>query len=206
VGIVDYQGRSAAFTGGECFDWAGHIIGPGFACQGNILVGSSTVEAMARSFGSSQGRLADRLVAALAAGQTAGGDSRGQQSAALLVVRQHGGYGGFNDRYLDLRVDNHTEPIVELRRLLDLFTLYFERTPDEDLLPLDAGLTRALQEMLAAKGHHSGEHHGVFDAATQDALTNWAGMENLEERLASGAQLDPVLLDYLRRSCAEAPE
>ena len=198
VGIVDAQGRAAAFTGAECLAWAGHRVGPHYACQGNILVSEATVEAMASTFETASGPLADRLLAALAAGQAAGGDRRGQQSAALLVVREHGGYGGFNDRYLDLRVDDHPQPIAELQRLLDLHKLYFGRTPEEELLPLEEELTRELQEMLHALGHYKGPLHGRYDEATQEALSVWAGIENLEERLLPDARIDPVVLDFLR--------
>ncbi len=121
VGIVDAMGRSATYTGSGCHEWAGGIAGPGFACQGNILAGEDVVKEMAREFRGTDGLLPERLVKALAAGQAAGGDRRGMQSAALLVVRQSGGYGGWNDRYIDLRVDDHPQPIQELERLLTLF-------------------------------------------------------------------------------------
>jgi len=202
VGIVDTAGGAAAFTGGECLAWAGQRVGSNYACQGNILVSAATVEAMAAAFEATSGPLADRLLAALAAGQTAGGDRRGQQSAALLVVRERGGYGGFNDRYLDLRVDDHSQPIAELQRLLDLYGLYFDRTPEKDLLPLDEGLTREVQGMLQALGYYAGPRHGQYDAATREALSLWAGIENLEERLLPDARLDPVVLDFLRRKCS----
>jgi len=198
VGIVDAQGRAAAFTGGECLAWAGHHVGPDYACQGNILVSEATVEAMAETFEATTGSLAERLLAALAAGQAAGGDRRGQQSAALLVVRERGGYGGFNDRYLDLRVDDHPQPIAELQRLLKLHELYFGRTPEGELLPLTEGLTREIQKMLSALGHYRGSSHGRYDEATREALSTWAGIENLEERLLSDARIDPVVLDFLR--------
>ena len=199
VGIVDAAGSAAAFTGGECLAWAGHRIGSNYACQGNILVSAATVEAMAATLEASSGPLADRLLAALAAGQAAGGDSRGQQSAALLVVRERGGYGGFNDRYLDLRVDDHPHSLAELQRLLDLYKLYFDRTPEEELLPLEVGLTREVQGMLQALGHYAGPLHGQYDVATREALGVWAGIENLEERLLPDARLDPVVLDFLRQ-------
>ncbi len=120
VGIVDAQGTSATFTGDSCLSWAGGRTGPGYAVQGNILAGAAVVDAMAEAFESTGGELATRMVAALAAGQAAGGDARGRQSAALIVVREGGGYGGYNDRYIDLRVDDHPTPIVELQRLLDI--------------------------------------------------------------------------------------
>jgi uncharacterized Ntn-hydrolase superfamily protein len=121
LGVVDAKGRAAAYTGAACLAWAGHRTGDGFSVQGNILAGPKVADAMAEAFLAAKGELADRLVAALAAGQRAGGDKRGQQSAALLVVRRNGGYGGNNDRYIDLRVEDHEKPIEELKRLLELY-------------------------------------------------------------------------------------
>jgi uncharacterized Ntn-hydrolase superfamily protein len=120
VGIVDAKGRAIAFTGKKCLPWAGHLVGKGYAVQGNILAGEQVVKAMAQAFENTKGELAERLMAALEAGESAGGDARGKQSAALLVVRKGGGYGGFDDRYIDLRVDDHPEPVKELRRLLTM--------------------------------------------------------------------------------------
>jgi hypothetical protein len=142
VGIVDTRGRAAAFTGKNCFPWAGHIVGENFACQGNILAGKEVVEAMAEAFLRTSGTLAERLLSALFAGQKAGGDRRGQQSAALLVVKEKGGYGGFNDRYMDLRVDDHPQPIEELRRLYELHQLYFAPAKPEEIVPLTENLRR----------------------------------------------------------------
>src|SRR6266567_6444076 len=144
VGIVGVDGQPATFTGDQCFPWAGGQVGEHYTCQGNILVGKVTVLAMARTFGQTTGRLCDRLVAALAAGQAAGGDSRGQQSAALLVVRQGGGYGGFNDRFIDLRVDDHPQPIDELQRILQLHKLYVFPTEPGDILIIDHTLATEL--------------------------------------------------------------
>ena len=131
LGIVDAKGNSASFTGSDCHDWAGHIEKPIFCAQGNILTGKEVVDTMASSFEQSQkqakGGLCDWLADALMAGQDAGGDSRGRQSAALLVVRKKGGYGGGNDRFIDLRVDDHKTPIAELRRLLQLHKNLFKR-------------------------------------------------------------------------------
>ncbi len=121
VGIVDARGQSAAYTGSACLKWAGHVTGDHFTAQGNILVGQETVEAMARAFRATQGALGDKLMRALEEGQKAGGDARGQQSATILIVRQGGGYGGYDDRYCDLRVDDHATPIAELRRLYDMW-------------------------------------------------------------------------------------
>lgn len=200
VGMVDAQGRAAAFTGAECTAWAGHVIGEGYACQGNILV-PGTVEAMAARFAavrSSAGELADWLVAALEAGQAAGGDSRGRQSAAVHVVRAGGGYGGANDRYLDLRVDDHPEPIAELQRLLKIHHLYFGVIDPTDTTPL-AEVAAELQVILIRTGFYTGAITGVFDAATRTALRGLIGRENLEERWdGESDHIDRVALEYLR--------
>lgn len=127
VGLLDARGRAATFTGNRCFAWAGGRVGENFVCQGNILAGEAVVDAMAEAFRASEGELGDRLIAALQAGQEAGGDVRGQQSAALLVVREGWGYGGQSDRYRDLRVDDHPSPIAELKRLHDVHRGIFPR-------------------------------------------------------------------------------
>jgi uncharacterized Ntn-hydrolase superfamily protein len=199
AGMVDARGNAAAYTGKDCFAWAGHIVGKGFACQGNILVSEETVQAMAWTFEESEGELADRLVTALEAGQEAGGDSRGRQSAALLVVREKGGYSGFNDRYLDLRVDDHATPIQELKRLLELHKLYFFKSKSEDLLPLEGKVAREVQEILFELGYYSGQINGLYDEATNQALLNFTSIENLEERWQEEAYIDPVVLEFMRR-------
>ncbi|MFQ5400493.1 MAG: DUF1028 domain-containing protein [Anaerolineae bacterium] len=183
VGVVDRQGRAAAFTGEDCYDWAGHIVGDGFTCQGNILV-PGTVEAMAARFEQVRGgvgELADWLVEALAAGQEAGGDSRGRQAAAVLVVREKGGYGGRTDRYLDLRVDDDPYPIRKLQQLVRMHHLYFGETDPEDVVPL-AEVAGDLQALLRRTGHYDGPVTGRFDQASRKALRALVGAENLEER------------------------
>jgi uncharacterized Ntn-hydrolase superfamily protein len=196
--LVDAAGRSAAYTGEGCFNWAGHIIGEGYACAGNILVGEDTLEAMARTFEAGSGTLAERLVAALAAGQAAGGDSRGQQSAAVLVVRTAGGYGGRNDRYLDLRVDDHPTPIAELGRLLDLHRLYLTKSAPEELIPVSEDIIRELQTIVRQTGHYQGEITGSYDEVTKKALWDLYGIENLEERWHN-TLIDRVALEFLRQ-------
>lgn len=198
VGVVDAQGRAAAHTGKECFPWAGHLVGDGFTCQGNILTGPEVVQEMARAFQSTKGELAERLLAALLAGDAAGGDRRGRQSAALLVVREGGSYGGTLDRYIDLRVDDHPTPVQELARLLDLHRLYFGKPRPEDLIPLEGETCRELQEILTTLGYYKGPLHGRYDEATHKALMDCAGMENLEERLQEGPFVDRVVLEFLR--------
>jgi uncharacterized Ntn-hydrolase superfamily protein len=193
VGIVDMAGRSASFTGSECFDWAGDESGEGFCCQGNVLAGPEVVAGMAEVFRRTAGSpLPDRLVAALRAGQAAGGDRRGQEAAALLVVRPGGGYGGNHDRWLDLRVDHHDEPIEELARLLDLHRLYFDRSPEDQLVTADAALEEEIRGTLVRLGK------AEPGADVWEALEASMGWENLEERWVGRGRLDPKVLDYLR--------
>jgi uncharacterized Ntn-hydrolase superfamily protein len=197
VGLVDPHGRAVSHTGEACMDWAGHRIGPGFAAQGNMLVSSETVEAMAETFASSSGPLARRLLDALVAAQAAGGDRRGQQSAALLVARRAGGYGGA-DNAVDLRVDDHPQPLSELERLLGLHELYFGATPVEDWLPVAGALEAEVRDALATLGYASG--------GLAEDLETWAGIENLEERVHGAARIDPVVLAELRRQAIHDPK
>jgi uncharacterized Ntn-hydrolase superfamily protein len=190
LGIVDAQGGSATFTGAECLDWAGGRTGPGYAAQGNILVSGATVDAIAETFESSSGRpLAERLLDCLDAAQAAGGDSRGQQSAALLVVQRDGGYAGLSDEVFDLRVDDHELPIEELRRLYVLHQAIFGQTPREDWVTVDEQLATELRERLARLG---------YEGELDDAFNRWAGTENLEERVDGVEEIDPIVLEELR--------
>src|SRR3954468_22342038 len=154
VGIVDRNGGSATYTGAECLAWAGGVTGPCFAAQGNLLVSEETVTALATTFTATAGRpLAERLLEALAAAQAAGGDKRGQQSAALLVVEKDGGYAALSDVLVDLRVDDHAEPIPELRRLYGLHVALFGVTPNEDWIDVDDQLRDELTERLRSLGY-----------------------------------------------------
>jgi uncharacterized Ntn-hydrolase superfamily protein len=203
VGVVDAQGRAATFTGSVCFAWAVGRTGPHFTAQGNILVSEETVDAMAETFLEQQmtaeGELSDHLLAALAAGQAAGGDSRGMQSAALLVVRAAGGYAGYNDRYIDLRVDDHPYPIAELRRILDLHQLYFQPTDPTSLLPLSGATLDEVRRLLHEGGYlPTLPAAEIYDPATKEAFTAFVHRENLEDRLQADARIDPVVLRYLR--------
>ncbi len=204
VGMVDQFGRAASFTGDGCYDWAGHIVGDSFACQGNILI-PGTVEAMAAAFEQARrgpGELADWLVGALAAGQAAGGDSRGRQAAGVLVVRHNGGYGGNNDRYLDLRVDDHPEPIDKLTELVVMHHLYFGEVDPANLIPL-AEVAGPLQQLMQRTGHYRGSFSGQFDDATRSALRALVGSENLEERWdGTGDAIDRVVVDFLLKRFA----
>lgn len=188
VGVVDATGRAATYTGSACHDWAGGLAGEGFAVQGNILTGPEVVEAMEHAWlATADDPLPDRLLAALAAGDQAGGDRRGRQSAALLVVRRGGGYGGASDVEVDLRVDDHADPVPELGRLLGLHRLYFGRPDPATLLPLEGELDEEVTYRLHALGFAT--------------LEDWAGVENYEERLVPGA-IDPLVLDKLREVSA----
>jgi uncharacterized Ntn-hydrolase superfamily protein len=194
LGIVDREGRSATFTGAECFDWAGGRTGQGYAAQGNILVSEETVDALAETFEANAGRpLAERLIDCLVAAQTAGGDRRGQQAAGILVVERDGGYAGLSDLVVDLRVDDHATPIDELRRIYGIHDLLFGKTPKEEWLNVDDALRNELQERLSRLG---------FEGDLADALFRWGGNENLEERIDGAERIDPVVLDELRRLSA----
>jgi uncharacterized Ntn-hydrolase superfamily protein len=184
AGVVDSAGRGATFTGKECLEWAGGRVGDGYAAQGNILVSAATVDGLANAFESSAGSpLAERLLRALASAQRAGGDRRGQQSAALLVVEQDAGYAKLSDTVVDLRVDDHEHPIAELERL-------YGSTPRDEWLAVDDVLREELGERLGRLG---------YDGEVVEALFAWAGTENLEERVEGAEFIDPVVLDELRR-------
>ncbi len=198
VGVADARGNAAAFTGDECYAWAGHITGENYTCQGNILVSEDTVTAMAHAFEETPGTLADRLLAALTAGQAAGGDRRGQQSAALLVVRKGGGYGGFNDRYVDLRVDDHPSPIDELARLLKLYELYFFETDPAKLVKIEGAVAKEIQQTLQRTGYYEGPLNGIYDEPMKKALRDFVNTENLEERWRDDELLDGVILEFMR--------
>jgi uncharacterized Ntn-hydrolase superfamily protein len=196
VGVVDARGRAATFTGSGCFEWAGGVTGECYAAQGNILVGGETVEAMARTYEETGGDLATRLLSALDAGQAAGGDSRGKQSAALLVVREGGGYGGDNDRVVDLRVDDHPEPIEELVRIRDLHTLYFGETGPEDVVAVDGDVRGEVVDALRRGGYL--QERDIGDDDLFDALSAYIRTENFEEREQRRGYLDRAVLEYMK--------
>jgi uncharacterized Ntn-hydrolase superfamily protein len=197
LGVVDSSGRAAGFTGAECFDWAGDIQGDGFTCQGNILAGPQVVEDMKRAYESTFGDLAARLLAALTAGDAAGGDSRGRQSAALLVIRKGAGYGGGSDIAVDLRVDDHPSPVEEMARLLDLHRLLYPRPEELDFLDLDDDLGAEVRALLAACGHPT-SGAGAWDHELKDALFAFSGTENLEERWTEDPKIERRVLEHLR--------
>ena len=187
LGVVDGQGRAASYTGTECNAWAGHRTGEGYAAQGNILVSAETVAALADTFEANGGKpLAERLLDCLDAAQAAGGDSRGQQSAAILVVGPEQGYAGLSDKMVDLRADDHERPLEELRRLFGIHQELFGRTPRSNWVEVDDGLRREIDDRVAVLGF--------------ECLEDWAGVENLEERVDGTDAIDPVVLERLRAS------
>jgi len=198
VGLVDPQGQSATFTGSECYDWAGGLQGPGYAIQGNILTGKQVVDEMQRAFLESKGALPSRLYAALLAGDRAGGDRRGRQSAAIYVVKPKGGYGGFIDRWIDYRVDDHEDPVPELGKLLNLHELYFGESDKKDRVPLEGEALQDLQKILLHLDYMEGKADGTYDELTKAALRSFIGNENFEERVdLKEGWIDRPVLEYL---------
>ncbi|HSC72800.1 MAG TPA: DUF1028 domain-containing protein [Gaiellaceae bacterium] len=194
LGVVDGAGRAATYTGIACHEWAGGRTGDGYAAQGNILVSAATVDALAATFESnSHLSLAERLIECLAAAQAAGGDRRGQESASLLVVEKDAGYAKLSDTIVDLRVDDHERPIVELRRLFSLHEQLFGATPPEDWVDVDESLQRELRDRLATLG---------YDGDLAQAFDDWAGTANLEERVDGVERIDPIVLEALRQASA----
>lgn len=198
VAGVDARGRVGSFTGRECLAWAGSREGWGYSCQGNLLTGGDVVDAMANGFEGARGELAERLVVALEAGDQVGGDARGKQAAALLVVREGAGYLGESDRAVDLRVDDHPEPVVELRRLFGLHALFFPRRENLDFIPLDRPLAAELRRALAVQGYDSGPGEG-YDEGLKKALFNYVGTENLEQRWSDKAEIERLVLEHIQR-------
>ncbi len=190
LGVVDREGRTATYTGKGCMEWAGGRTGTCYAAQGNILVSAETVDAIAETFEASSGPLAERLLDCLDAAQAAGGDRRGQQSAALLVVEHNGGYAGLSDEVVDLRVDEHPRPLEELRRIYGMHQALFGKTPEDQWLDVDDDLANELRDRLTKLG---------YDGELAGAFFDWAGKENLEERVDGVEKIDPVVLEELRR-------
>ncbi len=200
AGLVDAAGGTATYTGSGCLEWAGGMTADGLAIQGNILAGPQVVEAMARAFADAPGDFADRLIAALLAGDRAGGDRRGRQSAALLVVRDGGGYAGGNDRWIDYRVDDHPDPVPRLAELLELHRLYFGASPPEDRLALEGEVLQRLERILHGLGYLDRADESVLAPDVQDALRRFIGNENFEDRCDPQAGwIDPPAYQFLVR-------
>ncbi|QUG40319.1 DUF1028 domain-containing protein [Psychrobacillus sp. INOP01] len=196
AGIVDASGRSAIFTGEDCFDWAGGLAEANFAIQGNLLVSEDTVNDMKAVFLQKEASLAERLLAALQAGDIAGGDKRGKQSAALLVVKENGSYGGYTDRYIDLRVDDHTDPVKELARLLKLHQLYFIGTTPKDIVAIEGELAEEIQNMLYENGFLDRNLTEMDDL--QDAIQSYHLIQNFDERVQERGFIDKKVVEFMR--------
>jgi len=192
IGLVDANGGSASFSGSGCFAWAGGIRGEGYAIQGNILAHGRVVQAMERAFLKAKGNLPARLFAALLAGDRAGGDKRGRQSAAIYVVKPKGGYGGYLDRWLDYRVDDHEDPVPRLGELLELHELYFGKSPESDRLQIKGRVLIHLMTILKQEGYLKKEYDFIA------AFKEFIGNENFEERADPNAQwIDRPVFRYL---------
>jgi len=212
AGVVDAKGNSATWTGRNTFDWAGGnpggnwaghgeiVRGKFFTAQGNILVGRETIEAMATTFQETKGSLADKLVAALVAGGKAGGDRRGEQSAALLVVRKGAGYQGALDNFIDISVYDHPHPLQELERLYEMHKLYFFKTDPINLVKIDENLCRELQQIMEDRGFYKGDITGVLDEGTKKDLQNFMYWENYDERVRNDDQIDREVLQDIRKN------
>ncbi|MCW3840010.1 DUF1028 domain-containing protein [Micromonospora yasonensis] len=194
LGVVGATGEGTTWTGPRCHPWAGGQAGDGWAAQGNILAGPHVIDAVRDAWlAGVELPFPQRLLAALHAGDRAGGDRRGRQSAGLLVVQRRGGYAGTGDELVDLRVDDHPDPVTELGRLLDIHTMLFGKPDPATLRDLTGPLAEEVAALLAAAGHPVGA------AGLDDALASWAGVENLEERIVAG-RIDAIVLDHLRRT------
>ncbi len=200
VGLVDTQGRAVSFTGKSCSEWAGSLTGAGYAIQGNLLTGAEVIQQMEHTFLDTHGDLPERLFAALDAGGRSGGDRRGRQSAALFVVKEKAGYGGHNDRWIDLRVDDHLNPIARLGELLELHRLYFGRSPASNRVRLEGSVVRDMQQIMKGLGYYT-PVDGRYDDATREAFRAFIHNENFEERADPDAGwIDQPVLDYLMRN------
>lgn len=198
VGLVDAAGKAATFTGADCHDWAGGLTGPGYAIQGNILTGENVVTAMQNAFLQTAGSLAARLYAALYAGDRAGGDRRGRQSASIYVAKPKGGYGGFIDRWIDYRVDDHPDPVPRLGELLELHELFFGESDTKDRAAIEGKTLQQLQQILIREGYLRGDFGTVYDQQTRKALEAFTGNENFEERCdLEAGWIDQPVLDYI---------
>jgi uncharacterized Ntn-hydrolase superfamily protein len=192
VGLVDVHGGSATYSGSGCFAWAGGVSRPGYAIQGNILAGDQVVPAMEEAFLAAKASLPTRLHAALLAGDRAGGDKRGRQSAAIYVVKPNAGYGGYLDRWLDYRVDDHDDPVPRLGELLEMHDLYFGKSPESERVEIKDNIVTRLGELLSQQGYlKSGK-------SFPEAFYEFIGNENFEERADPQAGwIDKPVLNYL---------
>ena len=198
VGLVDAQGKAVTFTGNKCHDWAGGLTGPGYAIQGNILTGADVIQKMEEAFLNSTGELPERLYAALYAGDRAGGDKRGRQAAAIYVAKPKGGYGGFLDRWIDYRVDDHLDPVPRLGELLELHELYMGKSPENERVQLHGDILIDIQKIMANLGYYQPDIDGEYTEIVAESLSSFLGNENFENRFnAKEGWLDQPVVAYL---------
>ena len=201
VGVVDSFGNAAAFTGQKCFEWAGHFVGENFCCQGNILANGTVLSDMARAFEKTSGDLVDRFFAALEAAQAAGGDRRGQEAAAILIVKEKGAYDGGTDRYIDIRVDEHPNPIQELRRVFEVYDLcLLKRDDPQDIVKLDGSVLKDVLTILVRDGFYSGEPTATTLTPTiKEALVQWLHTNNFEVKERADDYLYGSVYRYIKK-------
>ncbi|RNF39481.1 DUF1028 domain-containing protein [Planococcus salinus] len=197
VAVINAEGVASAFTGEECYDWAGHIVGRHHSCQGNILVSGETVSAMSETFEKSKGPLAERLLLALEAAQRAGGDSRGKQSAALYVLQEGAGYGGYNDVKVDLRVDDHPEPIEELKRLFELHKLF--GAPSDKTVAIEGDVFEEIKQQLVKVGLLAKADQSSYEGEVKDALKTFTLRENFDDHWTEDDMINETVLEFLRK-------
>lgn len=204
LGVIDAQGNAANYTGAECFDWADGIVDMNCTVQGNVLAGKQVLTSMQQGFQTHKGTLAERLIHALHMAQEAGGDRRGQQSAALLVVRKNAGYGGHDDRYVDISIYDHQHPMEELKRLYEIHRLTYFKSETKNLITIDSTIAKELQTIMQNNGFYKGDIHGMFDQASQKGLHDFMGWENYDERMRDDNLIDIEVLDDIRKNyCKE---
>ena len=181
VGIVDSRGNVHSYTGEKCFEWAGHVIRKNHACQGNILASEEVVKAMSKAFINTSGDLVEKFFTALEAGQEKGGDRRGMESAAILIVKEKGAYDGGIDRYIDIRVDEHPNPIKELKKVFEIYDMcLLLRDDPNDIVKLEGNVLKNVKTLLKQDGFYKGEINDIYDEDTKIALKNWLGTNNFE--------------------------
>ena len=181
VGIVDSFGNAASFTGKECYDWAGSVVGKNYCCQGNILAGEAVVKDMSQAFEKTTGDLVERLFAALDAAQAAGGDRRGREAAAILIVKEKGAYDGGTDKYIDIRVDEHPAPIKELHKVFSIYDLcILNRDDPKDIVKLEGESLEIVLRTLIDEGFYKGKTEKKYTPAIKKALTTWMHTNNFE--------------------------
>jgi len=200
IGIVDSFGNAAAFTGKECFDWAGHVVGENFTCQGNILVSDKVVKEMAIAYTNLKGDLVEKLFVALESAQKMGGDKRGRESAAIYIVKEKGAYDGGTDKYIDIRVDEHPTPIKELKKVFEIYDMcLLNREDPGDIIKLTGNSMKIVQERLQIDGFYKGKLSGTFDDSTREALSKWLATNNFEVKERDDEYMWGTVFRYIQK-------